>query len=92
MFHSERVAPTHCNQRKPACSSEDPEQPINKSTFKKKKIITILLVPGPPVCVFNDILPFAASWVDLEYIRPSEKSQTEKDILYVITYLCNVKK
>lgn len=30
-------------------------------------------------------------WVDLENIRLSEE-KSEKDILYIITYMCNVKK
>ena len=29
----------------------------------------------------NEIMPFAATWVDLEIIILSEVSQTEKDIL-----------
>ena len=33
----------------------------------------------------NEILPFAAMWMDLENILFSEVSQTEKDILYDIT-------
>ena len=32
----------------------------------------------------NDIMPFAATWVDLEIIILSEVSQKEKDMLSVI--------
>ena len=40
----------------------------------------------------NEILPFAATWMDLEGIMLSEISQTEKDkILYDITYTWNLK-
>ena len=34
----------------------------------------------------NEILPFAATWTDLEGIRLREVSQT-KTVLYVITYM-----
>ena len=39
----------------------------------------------------NEILPFAATWMGLEGIRLSEISQTEKDMLYEITYRWNQK-
>ena len=39
----------------------------------------------------NKIMSFAATWMDLEIIILSAISQTEKDILYVITYMWNLK-
>ena len=39
----------------------------------------------------NEIMPFAATWMGLEGIRLSEISQTEKDMLYEITYRWNQK-
>ena len=39
----------------------------------------------------NKILPFAATWMDLEIIILSEVSQTEKE-KYYITYMWNLKK
>ena len=39
----------------------------------------------------NEILPFAATWMDLETVILSEVSQTEKD-KYYITYMWNLKK
>ena len=39
----------------------------------------------------NEILPFATVWIDLEGLMLSAISQTEKDILYVITYMWNLK-
>ena len=40
----------------------------------------------------NEILPFAATWMDLENIILSEVSQKEKDNYHVIiTYLWNLK-
>ena len=38
----------------------------------------------------SKIIPFAATWMDLEIITLSEVSQTEKD-KYDITYLWNLK-
>ena len=38
----------------------------------------------------NEILPFATTWMDLEDIMLSEISQTEKQILYDITYMWNL--
>ena len=40
----------------------------------------------------NEILSFVAAWMDLEGIRLSKISQTERKILYDITYMWNVKK
>ena len=40
----------------------------------------------------NEIMPFAATYVDLEIIILSEVSQTEKTISYDITYMWNLKK
>ena len=41
----------------------------------------------------NEIMPFAATWMDLEIIILSEVSQTEKDkYQYDITYMWNLNK
>ena len=34
----------------------------------------------------NEILPFAATWMDLEIIILSEVSQTEKDKYYMLSF------
>ena len=39
----------------------------------------------------NRILPFAATWMNLEGIMISELSQTERQILHDITYTWNPK-
>ena len=41
----------------------------------------------------NEILPFVATWMDLEGIMLSEinKSDRERQILYNITYMWNLK-
>ena len=40
----------------------------------------------------NEILPFAATWMDLEDIKPSEISQTEKDKHCIISLICGILK
>ena len=40
----------------------------------------------------NQILPFETTWMNLEDITLSKISQTERQILYVTTYLWNTKK
>ena len=40
----------------------------------------------------NEIMPFAATWMDLEIIILSEVSQTEKDKYHDIAYMWNLKK
>ena len=39
----------------------------------------------------NEILPYAAAWMDLEGIMLSEISDRERQILYDITYMWNLK-
>ena len=38
----------------------------------------------------NEIMPFAATWIDLEIITLSEVSQTEKDKYHMILLLCGI--
>ena len=38
----------------------------------------------------KEILPFAATWMDLEGIMLSEVSQTEKDKYHVISLICGI--
>ena len=40
----------------------------------------------------NEILPFATTWMDLKGIMLSEINQRERQILYDITYMWNLKK
>ena len=37
-------------------------------------------------------VPFAATWMDLETIIPSEISQTEKDKYHMISLICGILK
>ena len=38
----------------------------------------------------NAIMPFAATWMDLEIIRLSEVIQTEKNKYHVISLICEI--
>ena len=38
----------------------------------------------------GEIFPFAATWMDLEGIRLSEISQTEKNIYCMISLICRI--
>ena len=40
----------------------------------------------------NEIMPFAAAWMDLEIIILSEVSQTEKDKYHMLLLICGIKK
>ena len=38
----------------------------------------------------NEIMPFAATWVELETLIPSEVSQKEKDKYHMISLMCGI--
>ena len=38
----------------------------------------------------NEIMPFAATWIDLEIIIQSEVSQTERDKYHMISLTCGI--
>ena len=38
----------------------------------------------------NEIMPFAATWMDLEIITLSEVSQKEKDKYHIISLICGI--
>ena len=40
----------------------------------------------------NEIIPFVATWMDLEIIILSEISQTEKDKYHMILFICEIEK
>ena len=38
----------------------------------------------------NEIMPFAATWMDLEIIKLSKVSQTEQDKYHMISLICGI--
>ena len=38
----------------------------------------------------NEIMPFAATWMDPEILILSELSQTEKDKYHMISFICGI--
>ena len=38
----------------------------------------------------NEIMPFAATWMDLEIVILSEVSQTEKDKYHMVSLICGI--
>ena len=38
----------------------------------------------------NEIMPFAATWMDLEIVTLSEISQAEKDKYFIISLTCGI--
>ena len=38
----------------------------------------------------NEIMPFAATWMDIEIIILSEVSQTEKDKYHMMSLICGI--
>ena len=43
-----------------------------------------------PVIKKNEILPFTATWMDLEIVLLSEVSHTKKDKYHVISFTCAI--
>ena len=38
----------------------------------------------------NEIMSFAATWMDLEIVMPSEVSQTEKEKYHTVSLICGI--
>ena len=57
-----------------------------------KKVLYTFILEYYSAIKKNEIIPFAATWMDQEIIILSELSQTEKDKYHDITYMRNLKK
>ena len=56
----------------------------------KRDVVHIYIVEYYSATKKNEIMPFAATWVDLEIIILSEVSQTEKDKCCMISLIVGV--
>ena len=61
--------------------------PINRGMDKED---VVYLYNGILALKKNEIMPFAAMWLDLENIMLSEISQTEKDKYYMLSLICGI--
>ena len=53
-----------------------------------KKMLYIYTMKYYSAIKKNEIMPFAATWLDLEIITLSEVSQTEKDKYHMVSLIC----
>ena len=65
-------------------------QPKYLSTEELTKMWYIYTMEYYSVIKKNEIMPFAATWMDLEIIILSEVSQTERDKYHMISLICGI--
>ena len=76
--HSPQLEKAHVSQHRP-------------NAAKKKKIMWYMYTMEYYSRIKkNEIMPFAATWIDLESIMLSEISHTEKDKYYKIPLICGI--
>ena len=56
----------------------------------KEDVVYIYAMEYHSVIKKNELMPFAATCVDLEIIIPSEVSQKEKDKYHMISLICGI--
>ena len=66
------------------------KQPKCPSTDEWIKMWYIYTMEYYSAIKMNEIMPFAATWMDLEIIILSEVSQTEKDKYHMISFICGI--
>ena len=66
------------------------KQPKCPSTDEWIKMWYIYTVEYFSAIEKNEIMPFAATWMDLEIIILSQVSQTEKDKYHMILLICGI--
>ena len=66
------------------------KQPKCPSTEEWIKIWYIYIMEYYSAIKKNKIMPFAATWIDLEVIILSEVSQREKDNYHMISLICGI--
>ena len=66
------------------------KQPKCPSTDEWIKMWYIYIMQYYSAIKKNEIMPFAATWMDLEFIILGEVSQTEKDKYHMISLICGI--
>ena len=56
----------------------------------KEDVVSIYIMEYYSAIKKNKIMPFAATWIDLEVIILSEVSQREKDNYHMISLICGI--
>ena len=69
---------------------KQPKCPLTDEWIKKMWYISIYAVEYYSVIKKNEIMPFAATWMDLEIIILSELSQKGKDTYHMISLICRI--
>ena len=67
---------------------KQPKCPMTNEWIKKTWYIYTM--EYHPAIRKNEIMPFAATWMDLEIIILNEVSQKEKDKYHVISLICGI--
>ena len=66
------------------------KQPRCPSTVKWIKMCYIETMEYYSAIKKNEIMPFAATWMDLEIVMLSEVSQTEKEKYHITSLICGI--
>ena len=69
---------------------KQPKCPSTDEWIKKMQYIYISTMEYYSAIEKNEIMSFAAIWMDLEIIILSEVSQTEKDKYHMISFICGL--
>ena len=67
---------------------EQPKCPLTEEWIKK--MWHIYTMEYYSAIKKNEIMPYVATWMDLETVILSEVSQTEKDMYYMILLICGI--
>ena len=67
---------------------KQPKCPLTEK--RKKKMWYIYTVECYSAIKKNEMIPFAATWMDLEIIILSKVSQMEKDKYHMISFICGI--
>ena len=70
-----------------AKTGKQPKCPLTEKCIKMWSVYTMECYS---VIKKNEIMPFAATWMDLEIIILSEVSQKEKDKHHILSLICGI--